>query len=173
MDKLIAYLQHDKECKFFHLIKGSLLISLLILICFFQSCGNSTPQTRKEPYTVIEKQNITLTYLVKNNDIYYQRIMGAIAFGQNPKMKVYATVTNTSDYGGVFTLYAKLSSQGNTIDFGTEEYIAAGATKELVQEKEINPFSFETNVKVEERYIIAPTKSVDVQVTKYRTVQCK
>jgi hypothetical protein len=85
-------------------------------------------------------------------------------------MNVHATVTNTSDYGGVFKLYAKLSSQGNTIDFETEEYIAAGATKELVQEKEINPFSFETNVQAEERYIIAPTKSVDVQVTKFRTV---
>jgi len=170
MDKLIVYLQQNKECRSFNLIKGSVLISLLILICFLQSCGNSTPQTREEPYTVIEKQNITLTYLVKNNEIYYQRIMGAILVGQNPKMNVHATVTNTSDYGGVFKLYAKLSSQGNTIDFETEEYIAAGATKELAQEKEINPFSFETNVQAEERYIIAPTKSVDVQVIKYRTV---
>jgi hypothetical protein len=159
-----------KEYKFHLIIKGCFLILFFLLITFLQSCGNSTPKTREEPYTVIEKQNVTLTYLIKDNEIYYQRIIGAVLLGENPKMKVYATVTNTSDYAGVFKFYAKLSSQGNTIDFETEEYIGAGATKVLVQEKEINPYSFETNVQVDKWGVIAPLKSVDVQVTKYRTV---
>ena len=136
-----------------------------------QSCGSSSPRTKEEAYTVIEKQDVTLTYIIKDDHIYYHRTDGAILFNESPKMKVYSTVTNTSDYGGVFRLYAKLSSQGNTIEFETQEYIAAGSTKELSQEKEINPFSFETDVKIDTWGITAPTVSVDKQVTKYRTVE--
>lgn len=145
-------------------------ILILLIVFLLQSC-NSTPKTREEQYTEIEKQEITLTYLVNDHKIYYHRTDGAILFGENPKMKVYCSVTNTSDYGGVFKLYAKLSSQGSVIDFENEQYIGAGSTVELSEEKEINPYSFETNVEVGDWGIIAPTKTVDVEVIKYRTVK--
>ncbi len=154
-------------------LKGCFFISLVLLVTFLQSCGNSTPKTKEEPYTVIEKQDTTLTYLIKDNEMHYNRIVGAILLGQNPGMRVYATVTNTSDYAGVFKLNATLSSQGNTIEFEVEEYIAAGATKDLIQSKEINPYSFETNVKVDKWGITAPKRSINVPVTKYRTVVIK
>ena len=135
------------------------------------SCSDSKPKTRQEQYTEIEKQEITLTYLVNDNKIHTHRTDGAILFGNKPKMKVYCSVTNTSDYGGVFKLYAKLTSQGGVLDFENEQYISAGSTVELSEEKEINPYSFETNVEVGDWGIIAPTKTVDVEVIKYRTVK--
>jgi hypothetical protein len=145
-------------------------ILILLIVFLIQSC-NSTPKTREEQYTEIEKQEITLTYLVNNNKIYSHRTEGAILFGDNPKMKVYCNVTNTSDYGGVFKLYAKLTSQGNEINFQDEQYVGAGSTVEFSEEKEINPFSFQTNVEFGDWGIIAPTKSINVTVIKYRTVR--
>jgi len=147
-------------------------VLLFLFISLIQSCNNSTPKpTRQEPYTVIEKQEITLTYLIQDKELYYNRVGGAILLNENPKFCVYCTVTNTSDYSGVFKLYAKISSQGNTIEFNKEEFIKSGESKKLYQEKEINPYSFETNVTVDSWGIIAPKKIIDVPVTKYRTVE--
>ena len=157
--------------KTFLLSKFKVRNIIICICCFFLSCGSSTPRTREEQYTEIEKQEITLTYLVNNQNVYYQRTDGVLLFNENPKMKVYCSVTNTSDYGGVFKFYAKLTSQGNVIDFENEQYIGAGLTVELSEEKEINPYSFETNVEVGDWGIIAPTKTVDVEVIKYRTVE--
>ena len=162
--QLFFYFGIDKRCDFFLLI---------ILICLLNSCNNSTPKTMQEPYTVFEQQNITLSYLIKDDKLYYERITGMSLLGQKPGMKVYTTVTNTSDYGGVFRLYAKLSSQGNVLEFNAEQYIGPGATVILEKEMEINPYSFEANVEVDKWGITAPTKSINVPVTKYRTVEIK
>lgn len=170
MNKMAYCLKTKVNGRLTTAISHNYLFLMLLLIFFFQSCGNSAPKTREEQYTEIEKQEITLTYLINNNKIYYHRTTGAILFGENPKMKVYCSVTNTSEYSGVFKLYAKLTSQGNVIDFQNEQYIGAGSTIELSEEKVINPYSFETNVEVGDWGIIAPTKTVDVEVIKYRTV---
>jgi hypothetical protein len=151
MDKLIK-LRQEKGYKSFLFLKSCICILLFSFIILTQSC-NFGPQT----------QNITLTYLVKDNNLYYNRITGAILLGENPKLRVYTTVTNTSDYGGVFKFYAKLSSQGNSIEFQNEKYIGSGSTVTFSEEKEINPYSFETNVKVDSWGIIAPIKTVQLR----------
>jgi len=170
MHKFVYYLIAKMNARLIFVISRNYHILMLLIVFLFQSCGNSAPKTREEQYTEIEKQEITLTYLVNDNKIYSHRTDGAILFGENPKMKVYCSVTNTSDYSGVFKLYAKLTSQGNVIDFEDEKYIGAGSTVELSEEKEINPYSFETNVEFGDWGIIAPTKTVDIEVVKYRTV---
>jgi len=142
---------------------------ILVLLITISSCS-SPVKTRDETYIEIEKEQISLTYLVKDKVLHYERISGAILLNQNPKYEVYTVVTNTSDYGGVFKLKTKISCQGNTLEFETEDFIASGETKELKQVKEINPFSFEANVTVDYWKIIPPTKEVDVQVAKHRTV---
>jgi uncharacterized protein (UPF0248 family) len=144
---------------------------LILLIVIIQSCGETKRKTKEEAYTVIEKQDVTLTYLVNDNQISYHRTDGNILFGDNPKMKVYCSVTNTTEHGGVFKLYATMASQGNTLQFNDEKYLSAGETKEFTQEVEINPYSFETNVEIDSWGIIAPTISIDKEVTKYRTVE--
>jgi len=132
---------------------SKLLFSTVVLIIagLIPAC-NSGPKT----------QDITLSYLVKDDVMHYQRIGGAILIGVNPKMQVSVTITNTSDYGGVFKFYAKLSSQGNSIEFNEEKYIKSGETVTLTQEKEINPYSFESNVNVDSWEIIAPTKTIQI-----------
>jgi len=92
-------------------------------------------------------------------------------FGTNPKLKVFCDVTNTSEHDGVFKFHATLSSQGNTVDFATEKFIKSGESTRLFQEKEINPFSFETNVQVDDWGINAPTITETKEVIKYRTVE--
>ncbi|MFZ4401319.1 MAG: hypothetical protein ACOYO1_14870 [Bacteroidales bacterium] len=149
----------------------SLNFVIIISFIFIQSCGENTRKSHEEQYTEIEKEEVTLTYLVQGNKIYYHRTDAVLAgLVSNPKMKVYCTVTNTSDYNGTFKLNAKLSSQGNTLSFEDEEYLTAGSTKEFSQEFEINPFSFETNVDIDNWGITAPTITVDKEVIKYRTV---
>ena len=145
------------------ILKKNFIILLFLFISFMLSCNHAP-----EPYTVVEKQDVSLTYLIKDNKIYYERIGGAVLLGTNPNMKIHCTVTNTSDYGGVFKLFAKLSSQGNILEFQKEQYIDHGATVEFTDEKECNPYSFETNVKVDAWGIAPPTKSINVQVTKYK-----
>jgi hypothetical protein len=171
MNKLVYYFNTKVNARLACVIPRNYFILILLHVFFFHSCGNSKPKTREEQYTEIEEQVITLTYLVNNNKIYCHRTDGAILFGDNPKMKVYCNVTNTSEYGGVFKLYAKLTSQGNEINFQNEKYLGAGSTVELSEEQEINPYSFQTNVEFGDWGIIAPTKTVYVTVIKYRTVR--
>jgi hypothetical protein len=167
-----AGLQPESQTHRSHLLPtGYLFIILMTSAVLCQSCTSHRRRTHEEAYTVIEQQSITLTYLVDGHSIYYKRTPGASLLGINPKIRVYCTVTNTSEHGGIFKLYGTLTSQGNSLDFSDEGYIGAGSTIELSEEKEINPYSFETNVQVGNWGIIPPTVSVDVPVTKYRSVE--
>lgn len=102
------------------------------------------------------KEEITLTYLIKNNDLLYTRVPGLSLLNQFPKLKVETTVTNTSEYGGVFKFYATISSQGNSMKFSEEQFIAAGQKVTFLQEKEIDHHSFQADLKVDDWGIIAP-----------------
>lgn len=145
-----------------------LILLLVSSFVFLQSCAK---RTRQEPYTEIEKTQITLTYYVPENKMYHQRQGGAVLFGTNPRLKVFCDVTNTSEHDGVFKFHATLSSQGNTVEFATEKFIKSGESARISQEKEINPFSFETNVQVDDWGINAPTITETKEVIKYRTVE--
>ncbi len=138
-----------------------------MIIIGFCSCDNRNE--RQEAYTVIEDKTITLSYS-DGDGLYYEREAGILLLGVYPTIEVYCYVTNTSDYGGLFKLNASLSSQGQTLYFKAEEYIGSGNKVKLSQKKEINAFSFETNVNVDDWEIIAPEKTIQVSVTKYRTV---
>lgn len=107
-----------------------------------------------------KNQLIELTYLVKDKSLFYNRESGSILLNEKPKVKVYATVTNTSDFGGVFKLYAKMSSQGNVIEFEDEEYIESGKTVILEDIIKVDHYSFDENVKIDEWKIIAPVKVI-------------
>ncbi|NVO09601.1 MAG: hypothetical protein HXX16_06545 [Bacteroidales bacterium] len=139
-----------RNCNFSFFRNLSLGTLILFVSIFIQSCG---PKTKEVP----------LTYLIKDNKLFYDRESGATLLGVNPKLKVYTTITNTSDYGGVFKFYAKLSSQGNTVEFSEEQFIASGQAVTFSQVKDINPYSFQTNVQVDDWGIIAPTKTIDVK----------
>ncbi len=150
--------------------KTLLLFASFILMAFFISCGETERKSHKEAFTVIEQQEVTLEYIVKDG-LYHHRTDAILAgFVSNPKMKVYCTVTNTTNYNGVFKLYATMSCQGDKIEFNAEEFIPAGSAKEISCEKEINPFSFEADVKIDNWGITPPTVTVAKEVTKYKTV---
>ena len=125
---------------------------LMLLSLFILSC-NSSPKT----------QEVNLTYLIKDNNLFYDRESGSTFLGENPKLKVSTTVTNTSDYGGVFKFYAKLSSQGSIVEFNEEQFIASGQTVTFSQTKVINHYSFQTNVVVDNWGIIAPIKTINLK----------
>lgn len=144
------------------------ILILLGFVLLLQSCAK---RTRQEPYTEIEETNITLTYIISDNVMHHQRIGGTILLGENPRMKEYCDVTNTSDHGGVFKFRATLSSQGESVEFKDEKFIKSGDTERLLEEKEINPFSFKTNVKVDNWGVTAPTINERKEVIKYRTVE--
>jgi hypothetical protein len=130
------------------------------------------PYIEEEAYTVTESTNVTLSYEISNRKIYYSRIEGTNTWLINvkPVMKIWTTVTNTDKYGGAFTFSGTISSLGNSFDFSESRYISAGNTYQFVIEKEINHYSFETDVKVDEWSVEAPTVTVDKPVTKYRDV---
>jgi len=144
------------------------VLLLLGVISLFQSC---VKRTRQEPYVETEKTQITLTYLVNEKTMFYKREGGAILFGSNPRLKAYCDITNTSEHDGVFKFYATLTSQGNSVEFEDEKFIKSGQSARLSEEKEINPFSFETNVVVDKWGIKAPTITESKEVIKYRTVE--
>lgn len=128
------------------------LTFVLLLMVFVQSCKSEPTQ-----------QEITLTYLVKDNKLQYNREDGSTFLGVNPKFTVFATVTNTSDYGGVFKLYAEVSSQGDKISFSQEQFIASGETVTISQTKEINHYSFQANLSFDNWGIVAPTKVITIK----------
>jgi len=145
------------------------ILSIFVSVIFLcLAIASSESKKTKIPYTVTEKQTVTLTYLIENNKLYYERSPGSTFFDELPSMKVYCTVTNTSEYGGIYKLYATLTSQGNTVDFADEKFIGAGATIELSETKKINHYSFQSNILVDKWGIVAPEKEIDVQVTKYK-----
>lgn len=108
-------------------------------------------------------QDITLTYLVKDNQMSYQRIPGTKLLNVKPRMKALVLVTNTSDYDGVFKFYATITSQGNSITLQDEEFIKSGQTVELGDEVEINHYSFDAGVEIPSWGIIAPVKTITLQ----------
>jgi len=144
---------------------------ILLLVSSFVLLQSCTKRTRQEPYAEIEKTQITLTYLVSEKTMFYKREGGAILFGTNPRLKAYCDITNTSEHDGVFKFYATLSSQGNSVEFEDEKFIKSGESVRLSEEKEINPFSFETNVAVDKWGVTAPTITESKEVIKYRTVE--
>jgi hypothetical protein len=156
--------------------KVILSITVLCLLCL-QACSSEKrreeKRTRTESYIDYEKEQVTLTYIVKDSHMYYHRTDGnpIPMFEKLPRLKAYCTLTNTSDYGGTFKFYATLSSLGNTISFETQEYIAAGSTVLISQEKEINHHSFKSSVQVDSWGIIPDTKEIIKEVVKYRTVE--
>ena len=123
-------------------------IGLLII----QAC-DSSPKT----------QDITLSYLIKDNTMHYDREDGSTFLGVYPKFTVSTTITNTSDYGGVFGFYAKVSSQGNVVEFNQEQFIPSGQTVTFTQTKEIEHYSFQKNVNIDSWGIIAPTKTINLK----------
>ena len=167
-------LNNTVKSKFKNMKNPLVILVIIIFAIFMQSCQNcdlvDVPYTEEEPYTVIEKTDVTLNYNIENNKMYYLRHEGAILFGDNPTMDAYTTVTNTSEYGGTFEFYAYLTSQGDKIEFRTEKYISSGSTETISITKELNPYSFKANVEVANWGVNAPTISVDKEVTKYRTV---
>lgn len=108
-------------------------------------------------------QDVTLSYLIKDNKMYYDREDGSTLFDVYPKFTVYTTITNTSDYGGVFGFYAVVSSQGNVIEFNQEQYIASGQTVTFSQAKEIEHYSFQKNINIDSWGIVAPTKTINLK----------
>lgn len=90
----------------------------------------------------------------------YERTPGIPLLKVNPKIKAWVTVTNTSDYGGVFQFNAKIFCQGNTIELGAEEFIPSGSTIDLEDEVEINPHSFEAQITADWK-VIAPVKTIE------------
>jgi len=151
-----------------------LFIGVFLSIEFIQSCQNcdlvDVPYTEQEAYIEMETQDIKLTYSIEDDNVYYSRIDGTILFGDNPQLKVHCIVTNTSENGGEFEFYATLSSQGDKVDFSQKRYIGAGDTYDFEITKEINSYTFQANVEVDDWGIIAPTVSVEKEVTKYRDV---
>ena len=132
------------------------------------------PYYVEEEYTDIEEVEKTLSYVIQDNSIYHNRIGGLEGlFGigeQLPQYFVYATVTNTSLHGGVFQLYATVTSQGSVVNFLTDMYIPAGQTRELRQTKDINHHSFKAEVDITTWGIRPPTVTVEEEVTKTRQI---
>ena len=104
------------------------------------------------------KEEVTLTYLIKDNDLLYTREPGLSLLKEFPRIKVETTVTNTSEHGGVFKFYATISSQGDVLSFSEEQYIASGQTITFSQTKEVDHYSFQANIKVDNWGITPPTK---------------
>lgn len=128
------------------------ILSLIVSSTLIQAC-DSRPKT----------QDITLTYLIKDNTLYYNRVDGSTFIGIHPRLEVSTTITNTSDYGGVFKFFAKISSQGNVIEFNDEQFIASGQTITFSQTKDIEHFSFQKNIQIDSWGIIAPIKTIPLK----------
>ncbi len=151
-----------------------ILVFFIFIFLIFVSCKKDcieveVPYTVEEEYTDIEMQDIHLKY--ESGKLYHSRIGGAILFGENPQYEIECSVTNTSEYGGKFKLYATLSSQGDILKFSEEAYIGAGVTHDYEATKEINPYTFEANVEVIDWGIVAPVVSVEKEVIKYKDVK--
>jgi hypothetical protein len=148
-----------------------LLTGFGLLMSSCQECVEvDVPYTEQEPYSTTEKTNVTLSYEISDGKMWHRRIEGTILFGDNPQLKIWTIVTNTDKYGGTFIFSGKMSSQGNTIDFSDSHYISAGNTYKFLVRKEINPYSFKADIKVDYWSVKAPTITVDKPVTKYREI---
>ena len=148
-----------------------IILSLQFLLVSCKDCRNiQVPYYEEEPYQDIETTSKILSFKIENDKIYYKRESGAIVFGDNPKLIVSATVTNTDDLSGDFTLTATVESQGDFVNFEKSIFINAHETVEIIAEKEINPFTFQANVEIKRWNVEPPTVSYEKQVTKFRTI---
>ncbi|MBK6624964.1 MAG: hypothetical protein IPG30_08455 [Chitinophagaceae bacterium] len=77
---------------------------------------------------------------------------------------------NDGQEGGDFVLYAVLNLQGDKVEIRETKYIPAQGIGEFNVRKDVNPFSFKTDIEVEDWGILAPTVSVEKVVTKYKDV---
>lgn len=147
---------------------------IIYFLFFLQSCQDCDPVDVSYevdvPYTIIEKNELKLEYVIYNKYIYIRRHDGLILFGANPSMEVYAIVTNISEYGGNFELYAYMSSQGDRMEFRDRKYIFPGKTDTIRIVKGLNPFTFMANVVIDDWGLISPTITVNKEVTKYKSV---
>lgn len=151
-------------------MRKEILLCTVLLIIF--ACGGSNKQKkmRKEPYIDIVTKTIKLTYEVEEGGLYWQRHSGYIIDDSRPSIEISCMVSNTSEHGGTFVLYAYMSSQGSKIKFKVNKYIGAGETVSISQNKMINDYTFQTDVKVDKWGIIAPEKEIQKEVIKYKIV---
>jgi hypothetical protein len=149
-----------------------------IILFFFSillnSCKNCETKTvsyvEQEPYQTTEKEFEKLKYHVSDGKIHYGRIDGAILVGDNPSVQVKCSVINDGNEGGEFVLYAVLSCQGDKIEIRESKFIPAQSIGEFEVKKEVNPFSFKTEIQVDDWGIIAPTVETEKIVTKYKDI---
>ena len=136
------------------------LIYLLLVILSATACKH----TRKVPYTETEIQKEKLSFTQETG--YWQRKDGfpGVSF---PKLVGYGFMTNTSTHDGTFKMHFVFSSQGDQLDVVATEYVKAGERKQIIMEKEINHYTFQTNVTMK-TIVEAPTLDVEKVVTKYR-----
>lgn len=151
-------------------MKNIFLFTAMLLIIVGCQGTESKKHKRQEPYIDIVTEEVKLTYDVEEGGLYYQRHSGYMIDNSLPSMEISCMVTNTSSHGGTFKLYATMSSQGDIIEFSVDKFIGAGQTVKITQEKDINDYTFQANVKVDSWEIIAPTKEIQKEVVKYRTV---
>ena len=135
-------------------------IYLLLLILSITSCKH----IRKTPYAETEIQKETLSFTQETG--YWHRKDGfpGMSF---PKLVAYGYLTNTSTHDGTFNMHFLFSSQGDQLDVVATEYVKAGERKLVSIEREINHFTFQTNVDMKTS-VDAPTIDVEKIVTKYR-----
>lgn len=150
------------------------MFSLFVVISFFTTCKDCKNKvvsyTIEEPYTETEMTNVELTSEIVPNSMRYERNGGLLVLGENPKISMIAVIKNTSETDGTFEFSARVSSQGDIIDFKKSVFVSALSTAEVRIEKEINPFSFKTNLELVDYSIENPTVVKEKEVTKFRTV---
>lgn len=143
-------------------------ITLFFLTVSCKDCYDiQVPYYEEEPYEAIEEETRSLTYEDAKASI--GRIDGLALFGKNPKIFIDVILRNTDEKGGSFNIIANVSSQGNKITIEGSQYIESGELAEFRIEKEVNPFTFETNTDFTWE-ITAPSLTFQKKVTKYRTI---
>ena len=132
------------------MVKAFISTGLILFCLFFPSCKNCETKTisyiEQEPYQTTESEFEKLDFHVSDNKLHY---------GQE---------------GGDFVLYAVLTCQGDKVEIRETKYIPAQGIGEFNVRKDVNPFSFKTDIEVEDWGILAPTVSVEKVVTKYKDV---
>ncbi|NOT37873.1 MAG: hypothetical protein HOP11_10890 [Saprospiraceae bacterium] len=150
----------------------NLLICFVALISFTQ-CSNkcediNVPYTVRESYKELVHKSITLDHQMSR--LSYQRIPGAILIDELPQLKANCTISNSSKYSGNFTLAARFESQGQSVILEETFFIPAYTTKQCEIVKEINHYSFQSDIEVSSWDVTAPTITVQVEETRYRDV---
>ena len=156
------------------MVKAFISTGLILFCLFFPSCKNCETKTisyiEQEPYQTTESEFEKLDFHVSDNKLHYNRVEGVILVGDNPKLEIKYSVKKDGQEGGDFVLYAVLTCQGDKVEIRETKYIPAQGIGEFNVRKDVNPFSFKTDIEVEDWGILAPTVSVEKVVTKYKDV---